>query len=972
MRNRLTRWLGLLCCWAVCAAALAQHPLLHNYAPADYGGGTQNWCVAQSRDGRMMFGNNYGLLDFDGRRWSLLYMPNYTAVRALCYDEQRRRVYVGATGEFGYFAVDSTTGRFDYHSLSDKLPKAQRFSDEIWNAFLCGDRIVMQSKERFYLISSDDRVVTADVPGRIEASTAMDRRIVAVTDRGLWTLVPGARPQAVAQGSVLEGKTVRQMVRMDDRLIFATARHGLFSWRMGAPAIEELSLDITPYLLECQVFCAQAKGSRLVLGTVSGGVVVKDFSTGQTTYANTRMGLKVNTVLSVGFDNNDNLWMGLDNGIAHMIAHTCGVGLTMSGGIGTGYCSMREKDVLYLGTNQGLYTLHYPMTASPTPAVPTLVPGMIGQTWRLVRAYGVLFACTDNGIFQMSNGSPQRIEDTDGGWNVVELPGSDDRELLLACDYQGFLVLQREGSRFRVRNRLKDIDLVSGDFGIDSDGTLWVAHWQKGVYRLRFNDDFTAVTQTQHFGPENGLATNEGNSLAHIGGRYYISAVGGLFSYNTKTRALERAESLQHLFKVWDPAPKLVETPSGDIFAINKDYFALARHQKDGSYEVDETSFSELAHGLQFGMGAFGFADDHHTILNTNDGFILVDHDYHATPHTNTLIVRSITDTKDGEVLYSLLDGIGEEANRVLKFDHRHNSLRIEFVLPEYGHPRNIVYQCCLDGYDSQWSEERAENIKEYTKLPKGRYTFRVKARNILTGEVLEMSQKMEILPAWYETWWAYLVYFFLLCATMYGGFRAYRLHTQRKYQERLLEQERQQREEHHRLEAENARQEREVVQLRNEQLELELKHRSSKLADSTTNLIRKNDFLLDIDERLKEMAAQLSSDPTTGPSQALRRIAELRRVLKANISDDDNWDKFEQSFNLVYDNFMVRLTERYPTLKTSDKRICAYLRMGLSSKEMATLMNTVVRSIETARYRLRKKLELESGENLVDFLQRF
>ena len=79
-----------------------------------------------------------------------------------------------------------------------------------------------------------------------------------------------------------------------------------------------------------------------------------------------------------------------------------------------------------------------------------------------------------------------------------------------------------------------------------------------------------------------------------------------------------------------------------------------------------------------------------------------------------------------------------------------------------------------------------------------------------------------------------------------------------------------------------------------------------------------------------------------------------------------------ERNFNLVYDNYMKRLTARFPDLKMNDRKLCAYLRMGLSSKEMASLLNTSVRSIETARYRLRKKLGMEQGDNLAEFIQSF
>jgi len=68
----------------------------------------------------------------------------------------------------------------------------------------------------------------------------------------------------------------------------------------------------------------------------------------------------------------------------------------------------------------------------------------------------------------------------------------------------------------------------------------------------------------------------------------------------------------------------------------------------------------------------------------------------------------------------------------------------------------------------------------------------------------------------------------------------------------------------------------------------------------------------------------------------------------------------------------MRKLTEHFPDLKLNDRKLCAYLRMGLSSKEMASLLNTSTRSIETARYRLRKKLQMDSGENLKEFIQSF
>lgn len=1016
----LKRLLAILAAaWALAIAA--QHPPLHYYNPAEYSGGTQNWCVARGFGGQMMFGNNYGLLAFDSRHWEMTNVPNYTTVRAVYYDEASRKVYVGASDEFGYFV-----GR-DYTSLSQALTKSadrqtrEAISGEIWNIFPLADRVVMQSKTHIFFIDKADHTRVVRMPARIETSApAPDGTVIVATGKGIYTLSPTGQPRQVALTGLPDDAVVRQIVaspasgaeaaepgtiaakaeaapaltaeaargnRSGD-VVFATAQHGLYVWHRAQGTAEPLTLDVTPYLTEHQIFCAAVKDRQMAIGTVSGGLVVKDFATGRTTYANASTGLMVNTVLAVGYDNNGRVWMGLNNGIAYMNTHTPAAGLTSTiGGIGTGYCSLREGQLLYLGTNQGLYTLPVPLhsQASPLPATPHLVGGMTGQVWTLCRAYGQVMACTDNGLYIVSGGgttaSARRIEGMEGTWSVAEVPSAVSPaggQLLLACDYTGFAVLQREGNGYRLRNRIKGTDIVSGNFVFDNDGALWVAHWQKGIYRLCLDTDFRRVTKTEHFGAENGLPTDAGNSIVVIGGRMYVSAVGGLHTYDSKAHALAPAKAAP-LFHSYDPAPRIIETPSGDVFAINKGYLALARRTPKG-YEVDESSFRNLDYKLQYGMGNAGFIDDSHTILNTADGFILVDHTYRHTPSSNPLFVSSITSTKRGEVqLYNVMSH--PDGSR-LRIAHSDNSLRIVFVMPEYANPKDVAYQCWLKGYDKDWSELLGVNTKEYTQLPKGRYTFCVKAINSQTGETFATEMDIEILPAWYETWWAYILYFVLAALALYYGGVAYARRSQRAVRQQMEAWRLRQREERHRLEAENARKESEVVQLRNSQLELELKHRSSKLADSVTNLIRKNDTLLDIDERLQAVAAAAAElAQTTGQTgtatarqHALlsRRIAEIRREIKENIASDDNWDKFEQNFNLVYDAFMSKLSERFPGLKPSDKRLCAYLRMGLSTKEIASLMNTAPRSIETARYRLRKKLDLTNGENLVDFLQNF
>src|SRR5690606_15003026 len=111
----------------------------------------------------------------------------------------------------------------------------------------------------------------------------------------------------------------------------------------------------------------------------------------------------------------------------------------------------------------------------------------------------------------------------------------------------------------------------------------------------------------------------------------------------------------------------------------------------------------------------------------------------------------------------------------------------------------------------------------------------------------------------------------------------------------------------------------------------------------------------------------------------------ELRRIRKDNVNEyrvksliarttevihnQEDWQVFETNFNELHDDFFKRLVQRYPKLTSKDMKLCGYLKMNLTSKEIAPLMGITSRGVEIHRYRLRKKLELDKDQDLVKFL---
>ncbi|MBO4813928.1 MAG: hypothetical protein J5523_03115 [Muribaculaceae bacterium] len=946
-------------------SATGQIPLLRNFTTQDYEGGTQNWSIDQKEDGCMLFANNNGLFIFDSDKWSSRQVPNFTNVRSVLYQEKSKRIFVGATNEFGYFYSDSNNDGYKYKSLSQGvLSKIGPFG-EIWNILDLGQEIALQAKNHIFIIKQSGKIIVYPTRYRIENASVADGKLIVSAQECVYVYT-GNSLKTLPGTSALKGLQVRGTLSFENgSLLFVTANHGTFLYENGR--CTPYPLDVNEQLKKSQVFCAATHHNYLVFGTVRDGAIIKDLKTGINYYVNNITGLSNNTVLSLKFDESDNLWLGLDNGIAYvMIDVACRDLLGMNNSIGTGYASIIHNKQLYLGTNQGLYSIDYPLHTSITPMKPQYIHGISGQIWSLCEVGGTLLCGSDNGAFVIEGNTAHKIDKLGGTWGYVEL--SNHPGHVMTCDYNGFAILKKNGSGYVLQNRISGIDISGGGFLEDYDGSIWLSHWQQGVYHFWLNEDLTKAVNLEYFHRGNCLNADDNNLICKINGKVYVSSAEGFKIYDKKSRKLMSAKNIDKIFNTYGTALRVVETPTKELWAYKPNYLALATIRADGSYAVKPFAYANVVNRLQMSLGQMGILDDNHTLMNYDNGYYVMNHHFTVAEKPKQVFIRSIYSTNNNDTL--LFENGGQSKVKKLAIPKNLNSLRIEYVMPEYRDNQAIQYSYYLENYDHGWSSPTHSTLKEYTHLSKGKYVFHVKAHDTLYNTTSEALIEIEILPAWYETWWAYFVYAILAFAALRYFVKYLIRRSQRELQRIKIEKERQLREQETLFQIEEEKKEKELVKLRNEQLVVDLKHKSSQLADSTMNLVRKNDMLQELDLQMQELSGIIGKD--TPKSSINKMIKDVRRSIQRNIKEDENWEKFEENFNLVYDNFMKKLTEQFPDLKANDKKLCAYLRMGLSSKEMASLLNTTLRSIETARYRLRKKLNLKQGQNLTSFIQNF
>jgi tetratricopeptide (TPR) repeat protein/DNA-binding CsgD family transcriptional regulator len=186
---------------------------------------------------------------------------------------------------------------------------------------------------------------------------------------------------------------------------------------------------------------------------------------------------------------------------------------------------------------------------------------------------------------------------------------------------------------------------------------------------------------------------------------------------------------------------------------------------------------------------------------------------------------------------------------------------------------------------------------------------------------------------------------------------RHHKLYTQAKEEVLGAEQQKKIAQMEMRTEIERAENEREIMRLEKQQLEQDILHKQKELAAMALHLVEKNQFLDSLKKEMSDVAQSL--DATARPA-----VKGLMRQVDTNIGTEDDWKIFEQQFEAVHHGFITKLAQRYPKLTRTELKVCALLKIQMSTKEIANILATSTNNIEMQRYRIRKKLGLSAEQS--------
>ncbi len=936
---------------------------VRNFTREAYGSGAQNWECVQDSAGRVYVANRDGMLTFDGSRWRRYTLPNFTTVRSLMYEPESGRIYAGGSGEFGYFAPDSVSGELAYTSLSSGLPELHPPLSEVWKIVTSEGRIWFQS-DYHLLCLNDNALQCHNARSRISRTAPIGDAAFVALDNGDILRIDGDNITTLAGTERLAGKKIMAMLPFNDgsEILIGTSADGLYIY--DGTSAEPLECDISRFLKENQLFSAARQGDSYVFGTVNRGAVVKNFKTGEAEYINKESGLQNNTVLAAYFDRAGNLWLSLDDGLDYAVYNTALTNLTGPlNPIGAGYTSTRRGDRIYLGTNQGLYSAPYPFRAAPSPM--TFRREANGQVWSVTEHGSEMFVATDAGIYVKDGDSPMyRVEGVSGTMRVLPLTGREG--MALASTYQKFHLLEKnQAGRWVDRGQVEGYDDISGDFIQDRQGEIWMPHWRKGVYRLRFDPSTGRFIRNRLYSASDGLPDNNNNTVTTFKGRTIFSTSAGFYHYDALTDKIVPDGELGEIFPR-GTAGSLRVLSDSVLAVLENSGIDIAILGKDGHYRADTTTFKTMRGNIIPGFSHLDLIGEGQLLVSTQDGFWNIDPRRSGRAGEEPRPFVSAVYANRDSLIYRTPTVRGA-AGGALIVPYSLNSLRFDFACPEYRSEAGVEFSSYLKNYDSDWTPFSPEASREYTRLPEGSYTLYLRSRNSRTGNVEETSFELKVRPPWYKSGTAKAAYISLAALallTIYWLLRRWIWRTRRYLElkkERELDAVRRQ------TEQESLVKDFEIATLKSEQLEQDIKHKSQELSSTTMNLIRKNEILQEIATKLAKIQ-ELSATEIGAPA-AQRMLAKIQSSIEESISHDNDWKTFNQNFDIVYANYTKRLMELHPNLSAADKRLCCYIKMGLSSKEIAPLINISYKSVEMARYRLRKKMNLPAEASLTAYL---
>ncbi len=775
-------------------------PQIKNYPPEITKGSEQNWSIVQDHRGIIYVGNDEkGILEFDGHEWRTIPIPNKSIVRSLAVGEDGT-VYAGAVADFGHLKPDAT-GNLYYESLLPHLDTSYYNFADVWKTYFHKGKTYFCSTNYFFIYDPETREIEVVDPHKhtLFGFIELDNFYAGSYTEGLM-IVEDDTTLVVPGGEYYKLKNIFALEQFDDnRLLIGTPESGFSLYHTQTGNVDSAFASERANQFARQNLISHLlalPGDRFLISTQNGGLATMN-GEGQLEEIITKSdGMQDRTVyysyLNPRKSHNDPVWAALSIGVSRINLNSpFRIFRESAGFLGLINTIEQLDDDLYIGTKTGLYKLTFPEGKATFNRV-----GDSNRTvWDLQKfdlgTYGeALLTAFEEGIALLHpNGTIEYIDQK-----------VRDKKQYQDSKYKSYIIYRDRFEPSRVylglRNNIAYLHYQDGTWTeeymlenlrsevrsitMDQAGNLWFGTKIEGIGYTNPND----TTSSVHFlGEEEGLPSNDGNYVTTVSEQLCIATKEGLYRFDSGSGTLVPDSAFN----------RALPEGKNSIFRIEED-------EHEGEYWV---SFENSEHGWLIAkmkkehegykalyrpfLSLPDFSAD--AILNvpgkgvwfTNSNVLYhFDDTYPSGPDTTfRAVIRKVTLAGDS-VLFNgaFIRGSDEQGfhlsqdqnqNRLPEILHELNNIEIRWSCPYFDQEEELEYSFILEGFSKGWSDWDKLYYKDFTNLPHGTYTFKVRARNIYGVISKTGSYTFTILRPWYLSFIAFVGYLILAIIVVYG-----------------------------------------------------------------------------------------------------------------------------------------------------------------------------------------------------------
>ncbi|MEA3505779.1 MAG: ATP-binding protein [Bacteroidota bacterium] len=733
----------------------AGHFFIKNYTYEDHSFHEQTWATVESDYGKIFFGHNLGIIEYDGNNWNLIETPAKSVVR--CFKKvDNGLIYVGGTNELGYLERDENK-IVRYHSLTYLIDSANRTFNDIWKIAINDNRIYFRCDKGVVIYNPKERTA-------IFHNTEKFGRFIQLSDK--WFYHDFEKGLAPLEGDSLiydEKYSAFKKMFLYVNTNYSKSMTLICDYKKGFLIYNSVNNSFSPWKNSINKEISNNIHNGLTLNfehflfiTNDYGAIIVNKKGDVISEVNKTQGLRENSILNAYTDNHNNIWFNLNNGMAHVeYAQPFSILDEKYGIEGFPYFSFVDNDMLYTATTNGLYNIDLSEDKFNYKSKYKNTELSNAPFFSHIKSGDTILISSSLNIYSKEDDKFKKI------YNKMAWSFSKFDNHFIATTHEGIIKLFRDKNKWKIEP-IKGVNKTFKFCLVESPNTIWACQEVEGIFKLTLNNEHDSIVKIDII--NKGLPTKVNNRIYKYNDSFIVASGNGIYKFNNDTKSFKPVNEINKY--IGKGGVKYFNQTNAKKKGFwfwsenNRLYHGGMVKFEFGGTNFDTISFQKLQRYQVYDIDEYG----DNVFFTTEDGVIVYDIAKHNTKGVFNSFISEITNYAGDSILFGTFINWDRQPQI---FSYKDNDITFHFGANFYQNNIDLKYSYFLEGLHNKWSKWSTSPQIKFNSLPYGEYTFRLKAKNIY-GEISEESTfPFKIKAPWYLTGYAFFAMILLLVLTI-------------------------------------------------------------------------------------------------------------------------------------------------------------------------------------------------------------